>query len=75
MASWEDSERRKRAMTSKAVVIQSPIQAGHERDYGGTWYVGLADTAIALGRDGEDLAREIARRWNANRTPPPSNND
>jgi len=52
-------------MRSSAVVFRAPIRSGHDRDYGGEWYVGLSDTAICLGVNGERLACELAARWNA----------
>jgi hypothetical protein len=66
--SWEEDRRDDRAFAAEATVIRGPVESGPRGEFGGEWYVALADTALCTGIHGERLAREIARRWNA--TPP-----
>lgn len=61
---WSDQER---VLASEAGASRAPVRAGERGEYGGEWYVCIGCVALCTGRDGEYLAREIARRWNAAR--------
>lgn len=49
-----------------ATVSQLPVFSGDGYSHGGGWIVSIGPHALVLGeaRDAEDLAHEIAARWN-----------